>query len=89
VLIIGFPGVQALDLVGPFAVFTGRWWPGALLIAFADRVDEIAGRRRVDEIAGRHRVVHRDQRRWRGLPRRDAAVAAEFHNHPEERLDLT
>jgi hypothetical protein len=47
--------------------------------ALADRVDEIGGHRR--------RVMHRDQPCRGGLPPGDAAVIAEFHDHPKERLD--
>ena len=36
VVILGFPGVQALDIVGPFDVFTGA----TLNLAAQDRADE-------------------------------------------------
>ena len=40
------------------------------------------------QIAGhRHQVERRDQPRRGGLPRRDAAVIAQVHDHLEERLD--
>ena len=63
VVILGYPGVQALDLVGPFEVFTGA----TLYLAGQGRGDEgyhvtLASRRRR---AGQHR-----HRAWRSSPNR-------------------
>ena len=79
VVILGYPGVQALDMVGPFDVFTGA----TLNLAAQDRADDgydvtIAS---VDGAAGHHRHRARARRSTTSRPAR-----AHRHRRASRRL---